>query len=474
MKTIKNKISTPFLKIIFAIPVIILLLFNLAMYVYIDRISREELKSAASSIETLIRQQLMDDALNQSNVEKKEADASTGFTELRNNLKLSKASLISHVKNMNIEFLLISSDGTVLFPKSYTDSFLSRRVVEKAAAAFAPEKENSIVKYRVGKQRYYATYQMLNDQPSSTRLVFISSGSQAMTLARLVNLVLLAITALSAALATSIALAVSKELSLPISRLTDHAKRIGSGEFLTLPEDRSSVEMYQLTNSMNEMSQRLKSYDHAQKSFLQNASHELRTPLMSIQGYAEGISAGVFPDAKKTAEIIKEESLRLNHLVEQLLTLSRIENNNYKGELVRCNLADYLKEYLQRINGYAIKEGKVLEQLIPAESILVSIDDALLAQTMINILSNCIKYAFKTVTVTLFSEAECAVIRISDDGGGIASEDLPYIFDRFYKGKSGNFGLGLSIAKSALEFMGGSITAYNKTGAVFEIRLPLQ
>ncbi|MDF3002796.1 MAG: signal transduction histidine kinase [Bacillota bacterium] len=469
MKTIKTKISSPFLKIIFAIPLMILILFNLSMHVYVDRTSREELKSAASGIEILIRQQLMDNALNQT------ADpmSSEGLTGLRNNLKLSKASLLNHVKSMNIEFLLIAKDGTVLFPKSYNDSFLSQRIVAKATANLDHAEENTIIKYRVGREKYYATYQMLTDGPTSTRLAFISSGSQAAAFARLVNMILFVITALSAALATSIALKVSKELSLPISRLTDYAKRIGSGEFLELPEDLSSVEIYELTKSMNEMSQQLKQYDNAQKSFLQNASHELRTPLMSIQGYAEGISAGVFLDAKKTAEIIREESRRLNHLVEQLLTLSRIENKNYHGELSCSNLCDNMKEYLQRINGYAMKEGKLIKQHFPKESYAAMIDDTLLAQAVINTLSNCVKHARGTVTAALFAEGCNAVIQISDDGDGISAEDLPHIFERFYKGKGGNFGLGLSIAKSAVEFMGGSITAYNSNGAVFEIRIPL-
>ncbi|MDD4699705.1 MAG: ATP-binding protein [Oscillospiraceae bacterium] len=75
------------------------------------------------------------------------------------------------------------------------------------------------------------------------------------------------------------------------------------------------------------------------------------------------------------------------------------------------------------------------------------------------------------VKITLIQENEKAIIRISDDGNGINEQDLPNIFDRFFKGKSGNFGLGLAIAKSAVEFMKGNIIAYNQDGAVFEIRL---
>lgn len=221
------------------------------------------------------------------------------------------------------------------------------------------------------------------------------------------------------------------------------------------------------------MSRRLRDYDRAQKIFLQNASHEIRTPLMSIQGYAEGIAKGIFSDIKKAAEIICDESKRLNSLIEQLLILSRIENNTYENEFETMNMSDIIKEYIQKINGYAIKENKSLLLDVKNDNIPVKINEQLLSQAVVNVISNCIKYAKTEVRVCVYKQNTKAVIRISDDGEGISQKDLPHIFERFYKGKKGNFGLGLSIAKSAIEFMGGSIKAYNDSGAVFEILIPL-
>jgi signal transduction histidine kinase len=275
----------------------------------------------------------------------------------------------------------------------------------------------------------------------------------------------------AAGISLTIALNISRTISRPITRLSEYAKRIGRGEFLSLTEDESSVELHELTANMNEMSDRLKNYDQTQKNFLQNASHELRTPLMSIQGYAEGIAGGVFSDTSKTALIICEESRRLNTLVDELLTLSRIENKSYQVDLADQNLSDMIKEYVQKINGYAMKEGKALHLHIESNDIHAKFDDSLLAQAVINIASNCIKYANSEVNITLYSQEHTAVIKIADDGNGIAESDLPHIFERFYKGKKGNFGLGLSIALSAVEFMGGTMKAYNNGGAVFEVRL---
>jgi signal transduction histidine kinase len=222
------------------------------------------------------------------------------------------------------------------------------------------------------------------------------------------------------------------------------------------------------------MSAQLENSDKTQKTFLQNASHELKTPLMSIGGYAEGIAQGVLPDTKSAAQIIGAESSRLATLVDELLTLSRIENRTYSKELVRVNLSDILKEYVQRLGGLAAKQRRRLTLNLPDTAVFVAADDTLLSQSVMNVVSNCLRYAKATVGIELVCQKKSAVIRITDDGDGIAQADLPHIFERFYKGKQGSFGLGLAIAKSAVFSMGGDIRAYNSdAGAVFEIALPL-
>ena len=196
---------------------------------------------------------------------------------------------------------------------------------------------------------------------------------------------------------------------------------------------------------------------------------------MSIQGYAEGIENGIVPDVKHAAQIISSESKRLNSLVEELLILSRIENGTYSRELSIMNLTDVLKEYTQRLTGYAAKLGHQLTLELPNLQIAVIADDTLLFQSIMNIVSNCLRYANSTVEVALLIRGNHAVIRICDDGNGIPENDLPHIFERFYKGAGRNFGLGLAIAKSSIESIGGQIKAFNEdNGAVFELYLPMQ
>lgn len=465
MTTIRVKILKPFLIIIIAIPLAIILLFNIAMVFYVNMNAKKELSNTICGIEILIKQQVIKSVLSEGNYD---PDAlNDNLLNLRSAIRLTKLA-------PNTEFLIVSGSNEVLFPNTFEVIRFNANVVQEVLDRLPVLSENEITDIRVGLKKYYIAFEPLINSDYPAKMVFISTGMSVGGLIQIINLVLFSITILAVGISTVIAMHISGELSRPITRLSEYAKRIGSGEYLYVELDDSSLELYELTIDMNEMSRLLSNHDQTQKRFLQNASHELRTPLMSIQGYAEGILKGVFPDTVATARIIWEESHRLNSLVEELLTLSRIENSTYRGDFEYQNLSDLAKDYIQKVNGYAMKEGKTLQLILLSEYILAKIDEALLTQATINILSNCIKYAKEKVTVEIYSGAKDAVIRISDDGNGIPENELPYIFDRFFKGSVGNFGLGLSIALSAVEYMGGHIKVYNNNGAVFEIHLPQQ
>ena len=318
---------------------------------------------------------------------------------------------------------------------------------------------------------FFATSRTTGAIARSTQVVYIASANMFRGITGAINLVLLGIMAVTAIVASITAAGVASSISRPISRLSLHAKQLGSGGFTALPADESSLEIAELTKSINEMSDRLRKYDQAQKDFLQNASHELRTPLMSIGGYAEGLVTGVFTDAKETAAIICEESRRMTSLVEELLTLSRIENGSQDVQLTTVNICDFMKDCVQKAGGLALKHGKLLALECGSADITVKTDEGLLRQILLNVIANGLKYAAKQVRLSVEVAGGRPVIRIADDGDGIAAADLPHIFERFYKGKGGSFGLGLAIADSAAKAIGGTIRAYNDGGAVFEIKL---
>ena len=175
------------------------------------------------------------------------------------------------------------------------------------------------------------------------------------------------------------------------------------------------------------------------------------------------------------AGVINAESRRLNALVDELLTLSRLETASYERHMEPVDLCEALQDLQQRLQGAAMKEGKRVELELPAAPLVVGADEGLLSQAVGNLIANGIRYARQAVRLRLRAEGGRAVLDIADDGEGIEPEALPHLFERFYKGKKGNFGLGLAIAKSAVELMGGQVSARNADGggAVFTVSLPL-
>ena len=210
-----------------------------------------------------------------------------------------------------------------------------------------------------------------------------------------------------------------------------------------------------------------------QQTFFQNASHELKTPLMAIQGYAEGIQAGVM-DAGGAAEVILEESDRMTELVEELLDISKIDMGRQPLTLSEMDVRELLYDSIRAVEPTAAAGGITITPDFPETPIMVSCDDTRLRRAVTNILSNGVRYARSELRLTCRADKRHVTIRIQDDGDGIAEADLPHIFDRFYMGKSGKSGIGLALTKEIIHLHKGTIRAYNGDGgAVFEITIPV-
>jgi signal transduction histidine kinase len=267
----------------------------------------------------------------------------------------------------------------------------------------------------------------------------------------------------------------AKKISAPFSSLTQHLSEIAERNFcvkLDLPVD---DELQGLVKNINSVSQKLETYDKAQKTFLQNASHEFRTPLMSIQSYAEGIRYEVI-DNDTAVEVILEETKRMANLVEDLMYLSRLDTIEENYHFADCNIGNLVNSCMDRMNGIANKNNINMIFNDSTDSVEIFADGEKLSRAITNIISNDIRYAKKEVTITLKKSTSnnLLYLTILDDGPGFDPKELPNIFDRFYKGKKGNFGLGLAIAKNVIEKHNGKITAENtETGALFVIKLPI-
>ena len=210
-----------------------------------------------------------------------------------------------------------------------------------------------------------------------------------------------------------------------------------------------------------------------QQTFFQNASHDLKTPLMAIQGYAEGIQAGVM-DTDSAAEVILAESDRMTELVEELLDISKIDMGRQPLTLSETDIRELLYDGIRAVEPAAAASGITIAPDFPEEPIMVKCDDTQMRRAVTNILTNGVRYARSELRLTCRAYRPQVTIQIQDDGDGIAEEDLPHIFDRFYMGRSGKTGIGLALTKEIIHLHKGTIRAYNgDAGAVFEISIPV-
>ncbi len=215
----------------------------------------------------------------------------------------------------------------------------------------------------------------------------------------------------------------------------------------------------------------IESAQEIRQSFFQNASHELKTPLMAIQGYAEGIQTGVLP-VRESAGVILEESDRMTELIEELLALSKIDSAQAKPKFQETDVTEIIKSVAYSF-APAFENGQKELKTDLCDETMVSCDEKQMRKVVSNLISNAFKFCKTTVTVKCAAVNGKARITISDDGEGIAKEDLPHIFERFYTGRKGNTGIGLALTKEIIGFHEGEIRAYNQNGAVFEISLAI-
>ena len=266
---------------------------------------------------------------------------------------------------------------------------------------------------------------------------------------------------------------ISRSISKPIKKLCGFADEMGRGNFRRNEYAFKDRELIDLNRRMNETARRLEINDEDQKIFFQNVSHELKTPLMSIKGYAEGIKYGIFSSENEKSEasnIIIEESDRLNDLVVDLLYISKMDSSKHSetenfisaslGAIIE-NCADKLRGVLigSQNNGTQAKNIKINH---PKHDIFIKCDEENLMRAIMNITANCLRYAKTTVYIDYHGNGGKIILNIKDDGEGIEEQDLPNIFKRFYKGKGGKHGIGLSIAKTIIEQHGAKIFAGNR------------
>ncbi|MBQ6180921.1 MAG: HAMP domain-containing histidine kinase [Ruminococcus sp.] len=203
----------------------------------------------------------------------------------------------------------------------------------------------------------------------------------------------------------------------------------------------------------------------AQKQFFENTSHELKTPLTSIRGYAEGIETGVITDYKRTGRTIAAQTEKMSRLVEEILCMAKIESGSVSLEREDIELSGFIQDCLMPFEGTVLSRG--LEVSLDLMPTTVAADPDKLEHAISNLLTNALKYARTKISVSCGSGGFC----ISNDCEPLSDDTLSHLFERFYTGRDGNTGIGLSLAKDLIELHGWQITARRtEDGVCFDVR----
>ena len=279
---------------------------------------------------------------------------------------------------------------------------------------------------------------------------------------------------------------ISRIVTRPIAELSAGIQRMSEGDYQHRVHVPGRGEMAQLAAAFNQMSERVHNLDEARNQFVSNASHELKTPLATIKILVESmIYQDDMPSELRQEFLgdINREIDRLSSVVGDLLTLVHIDSHKLRLRREMMVLADTVRESVKRLTPLAKKRGQEIVAKIDAECEMFA-DPGKLAQVCYNIIENAIKYTPDggTIAVTLTRGGRDAVLEISDTGVGIPQEDLPHVFDRFYrvdKARSrdtGGTGLGLSIVQQIIRLHAGSVTVQSEPGkgTTFIVQLPVK
>jgi signal transduction histidine kinase len=253
----------------------------------------------------------------------------------------------------------------------------------------------------------------------------------------------------------------------PLSRITEAADKIAAGDYAARTEIPSTDEVGRLGQAFDRMADSLEKIEQLRKTMIVDIAHELRTPLTNVRGYLEGMADGVISPSKETFEMLEQEILRLVRLISDLDQLTRVDAAGAFLRREEIHLPGLVGQVLDLYRPDFESRGIAAETRIDEAAQFVKADRDKLMQTLRNLIQNAWQYTQPggSVLVSADPVEGGIMLAVANTGGGIAEEDLPLIFERFYRAdksrsrESGGTGLGLAIVKGLIEAHGGRVGA---------------
>ena len=287
-------------------------------------------------------------------------------------------------------------------------------------------------------------------------------------------------------IASLAALAALRAITRPLHGMMVASERMAAGDYDQQVDGADSAdEVGQLARAFNHMAAEVKRVREAQRQFIANVSHDLRSPLTSIIGFSQALTEdeATTPQQRHVAEIIHDEAERLSRLTMDLLDLSRLEAGRLTLSKHPLDLNATLRAIAARYQALPNKRGITFAAELSDEPLPVNGDPDRLTQVFVNLLDNALKFCNPGGEVRLSAARRggTALVEVYNSGSGIAPEDLPHVFDRFYRAdhsrspRTGGSGIGLAIVRELVQAHGGAVTVSSELGrwTIMSVMLPL-
>jgi len=290
--------------------------------------------------------------------------------------------------------------------------------------------------------------------------------------------------------AVGLGLFLTRRFTHPLSQLAAGARSLADGDLTHRVKVVSRDEIGAVAVAFNQMADRLGENEQARRALIADVAHELRTPLSVIEGTIDGLLDGVFEPTQETLSSVKEEVALLTKLVSDLRELSVADAGQLRLECAPTDLVDLLRQAASAFEVQAQRRGVNVALQMPDGLPAVQVDAHRIAQVVSNLLGNALRHTAPGGSITISAALQrtpsagpdaVLVVTIADTGEGIAPEDLPYVFDRFYRAdksrtrRSGGSGLGLAIVKQLVEAHGGRVWVDSEfgQGSRFHFTIPV-
>ena len=260
----------------------------------------------------------------------------------------------------------------------------------------------------------------------------------------------------------------------PLTRMTQITHDIAAGNFSVRVPTESQDEVGRLARSFNRMAESLNEIENLRRSLMIDVAHELRTPLTNVRGYLEALNDGVLPPSKETFSLLQAETMRLVQLVEDVLRLARADAARNRLNIENVDLCQTIQNAIESFSQTIKQKDLRVHLVLPNDGLFVKADSRRMARVFRNLTDNMVRYTPEKgeVTISLSTNTDKAKIEFINSTKEIEPEDLPYLFERFYRGEKsrsrqhGGAGIGLAIVKELVEAHSGSVNANLVNGSI--------